>query len=452
MENVSQRLNRLFCACFLLAALCIALQNGHAAALLALPLCLRGLRRPLPHFTRLLFGGVLFLRVFLLLSLHPPVTSDFSILLRAARSLLAGDLSFCGTSYFQLWAYQSPFVAWEAFWLALWDSPVCLELVNAVLSAGTACLLYRMAREWMEVRAAQAAAVLLAVSPFPAALHTVLSNQIPSAFFLTMGLWLLVCGDCRRLRFLRFPLAGLALQLGNLLRCEGVIFLTAVLAWAVFEAVRTRERRGRLLAGTAALLLVYLAANVCAGAAVRASGLNPNGVRNGNPMWKFVAGMNYEHSGGYSDEDWSRVEATLDGSHRVTDETRALQRALLADRLSRPAGQLLRHLGNKICRLWADDALYWEIGHLDPRPWWYTTLQQLDRGLFFLALGLACLGLPGAGRRSVSAQLPYFIFFASFCAFLLIEVQPRYAFLPQLYVFTAAGFGLERLERRGAHA
>lgn len=42
--------------------------------------------------------------------------------------------------------------------------------------------------------------------------------------------------------------------------------------------------------------------------------------------------------------------------------------------------------------------------------------------------------------------MPYFVFFAAYCAFLLIEVQPRYAYLPQLYIFTASAFVLERGE------
>ncbi len=41
-------------------------------------------------------------------------------------------------------------------------------------------------------------------------------------------------------------------------------------------------------------------------------------------------------------------------------------------------------------------------------------------------------------RRDASAYLLYFIFSAAFCAFLPIEVQPRYAYLPQLFLFTAA--------------
>ena len=66
-----------------------------------------------------------------------------------------------------------------------------------------------------------------------------------------------------------------------------------------------------------------------------------------------------------------------------------------------------------------------------------------------LALLLAGLGLFASParwkQRETAAYLPYFVFFAMFCAMLLIEVQPRYAYLPQLFLFTAAAFGLDCL-------
>ena len=78
-------------------------------------------------------------------------------------------------------------------WLSLWNSPVCLELVNAVLSAGIVCLLYRMARGWVSECAAQAACLLLTIFPYVLTLHTVLTNQIASAFFLLRRIFV-----CRR--------------------------------------------------------------------------------------------------------------------------------------------------------------------------------------------------------------------------------------------------------------
>ena len=458
MTRLFQGLRALFCICFALAALSVAALNGYALALLAaggIWLLLR--RRAIPHFTLVLLAGGIALRVLIALVLHPPLVSDFQLMYDAAQSLLAGDMWFLDTEYFSLWAYQSVFVAWEAMWLRLWNDPLCLELVNAVLSAGILCLLYRMARGWMDERAAQAASLLLTLFPFALTLHTVLSNQIPSAFFLTLGLWLLVCADCRRLGLWRFPLAGLALQLGNLLRSEGIVILAAVLAWAVFEAVRHPKTVKRLLAGMLALLAVYFASHAAADAAVRAAGLNPYGVRNGNPLWKFVVGMSFNTAGGYSSSDWYKIYDTLDENFQVTEETEALEKEMLAERLSADPAKLLRHFINKWQLLWDTDALHWALGHMQQNPDGligpitradaYKLVQQFDRGLFYLSVLLAGLGLFASParwkQRETAAYLPYFVFFAMFCAMLLVEVQPRYAYLPQLFLFTAAGFGLE---------
>lgn len=204
MTKIFERLCGLFCACFAVFA-ALLLGNGYAAALLAaIAVWQMAGRRPLPRFTLLLFGGGMALRVVVLLALHPPVESDFLVMFRAAQSLLEGDLFFRSTAYFSLWAYQSVFVAWEAAWLRLWNDPLCLELVNAVLAAGNICLLYRLARDFASERAARTAVTLLTLSPFVLTMHTVLSNQIPSAFFLTLGLWLLGCADCDRLGSWRY--------------------------------------------------------------------------------------------------------------------------------------------------------------------------------------------------------------------------------------------------------
>lgn len=464
MVKLYQGLRVLFGVCFALVALSVLSLNGYALALLAATVIWLLLRRgPLPRFTLLLLAGGLVLRICIVLVLHPPLESDFLMMYQAAQSLLGGDLSFVDTPYFSLWAYQSVFVAWEAMWLSLWNSPVFLELVGAVLSTGIICLLYRMARGWVSERAAQAACLLLTIFPYVLTLHTVLTNQIASAFFLTLGIWLLASDDCRRLGFWRFPLAGLALQCGNLLRSEGIIFVVAVLAWIIFEAVQHPETVKRLAAGMLALLVVYFAANGVADAVVRTT-LNPYGVQNGDPGWKFVTGLNFDTSGGYSQEDWSKIYPTLDENYQITEQTEAVQGALIAERLSAGPVKLIRHMLNKLRLMWNADALNWALGHTQQQPEQiilglisrgdtYTLICQFDRGLFYLAMLLAGFGLivPRAQwkQRPAAAYLPYFVFFAAFCAMLLIEVQPRYAYLPQLFLFLAAAFGLDCLRKSG---
>lgn len=457
MDKPLRALRGLFSVCFIIAAASILMLSGYALALLfAAGVFLLLRKKPIPRFTVWLFIGGLLLRLAFVLVLHPPLESDFQMLYEAAQSLNAGDLSFLDTVYFSLWAYQSVFVAWEAMFLSIWNNPLCLELVNAVLSAAIVCLTYRIAREHVRESSAQAAAILLTAFPFALSLHTVLSNQIPSAFFLLLGLWLLACKDCARLGFWRFPLAGLALQLGNLLRSEGLILLVAVLAFAVFEAFAHPEAIKRLALGILTLLVVYFGTNAAAGAVVRATGLNPYGVQNGNPGWKFVTGLNFNTSGGYSQDDWALIYPTLDENHQITPATEQVQNGLIRERLSSSPDKLARHIVNKIRFLWCSDSLGWAFGHTQKDPTWsretvYTVMQQFDRGLFFLAVGLGAFGLWGKKRwqkRPMTAYLPYFAVFAAFCALLLIEVQPRYAYLPQLFIFLTAAFGIDRLPRK----
>lgn len=451
MQHAFHIIERLFLICFVLAVIGILLAGGWLAGLCVLAAAGWMVRRRviIPHFTLWLLIGGFLLRLWVVMELNPPIISDFALLFEASQSLLAGDLSFQKVAYFSLWAYQSVFVAWQAMFLAVWNNPLILKLVNALLSAGTVCLIYRLARDHVRESAAQAAMLLLTAFPLALTLPTVLTNQIASAFFLTLGTWLLVCRDGTRLGFWRFPLAGLALQAGNLLRSEGIILLVAALAYAVFAVLRRPKAVKRMLCGMAALLVVYGAVGAGADAAVRASGLNAHGTANCFPGWKFITGLNFDTGGSYSTEDWTRLVPTFDQAFQPTEATYALQDALISERLSAGPETLLLHAVHKVQVLWCDDALNWAFGHLQLRDWLtpiYDNIRQMDRLLFYAALLLAAFGLCRPRRTlAPAAYLPLFVGFAAFCAFLLIEVQPRYAYLPQLFLFCGASLGLDRL-------
>ena len=63
------------------------------------------------------------------------------------------------------------------------------------------------------------------------------------------------------------------------------------------------------------------------------SGLNNQGLSNGNPLWKFVLGFNHETGGIYDAADWARIYPTLDAGGQVTEATLSLERAMIAERL-----------------------------------------------------------------------------------------------------------------------
>lgn len=453
MLRAAHLLQLVFIVCFAGVVACILAVAGLLPAVCILGAAIWMVRRRLtiPRFTWILLGVGIFARVLIVVLLDPPIASDFKVLYEASRSLLAGDSSFQESTYFSLWAYQSVFVAWQSLFLALWNHPLMLKLVNALLSAGTVCLLYRIARGVVRESAAQAMALLLTVFPFALTLPAVLTNQISSAFFLVLGVWLLVSPDCQRLRLWRFPLAGLALQMGNLLRNEGIIVLVAVLAYLLFEFLRHPDQGKRLLCGLALLLSVYIAFGFGVDAAVRGSGLNENGIANGLPGWKLVTGLNADTGGTYSEEDWQQLKATFDENGHPTDATIALQNQLIRQRLGAGPRTLLLLEAKKARALWHNDALNWALGHLEKTYLFRVLIQNLralDRLLFYSALLLSVAGLVLQGRRRelpAKAYLPQFVMFAAVCAFLLVEVQARYAYLPQLFLFCGAALGLDLL-------
>ena len=457
MQRTYRAFRILFCVCFLLIAASVLLRSGLFLAVACICLGFYWLsRHHIPRFTVWLFLGGILVRFVVIWVLHPPLESDFEKLYDAAQSLLAGDLSFNSTPYFSLWAYQTAFVCWEAMWLALWNHPIFLEIVHAFLSAGTVCFLYRLVLPHVRQSSAQLMALLLTVFPFACTLTTVLTNQIASAFFLVLGIWLLYCPDTDRLRFWRDPLCGVALQMGNLLRPEGVIVLVAVLAWVFFSALREPNRLKRLLCGFLAVAVAYYAFGLGADWLTKATGLNPKGLQNSYPGWKFVCGLNHETSGMYAEKDWDLLGGTLDENFMPTPETEQLQKELISQRLQVSPVQLGVLMLRKIDVLWSSSGLVWAFHHTQENSNFivetlYRVIEEFDRALFFLVFALACLGL--RKKRSPNEYFPYFVFFAAFCAFLPIEVQPRYAYLPQLFLFAASAFGLDFLtntiERRG---
>ena len=451
MQTTEKWLSRCFLAAFLIAAASLLLRSSVcaiASVLCAFTVLLR--HRP-KHFTLWLAAACVLVRLLSVLVISPPIVSDFGALYDAAEGLTHGDRSAMDTAYFLLWAYQTPFVLFEAAILTVWNDPMAIKLVNVLLSSGTVVLMYRILRAYVRPAAAETASLAACVFPFFVTLPAVLTNQIPSLFFLVLAVWLLISPDTERLRIWRFPLAGLAAAVGNLMRPEGLIVLVALAAWALFKLLSEPSLRKRVLAGMLALLLVYFAVGKGADLAVRASGLNIHGTANEYPGWKFVCGLNYSGGGGYSNDAWSRLSATFDSEHRPTEATSVLQKQIMRENLPKSPAEWGAFMLRKADALWTSSGLSWALGHIDLTSYAKNLLisftETFDRSLFFTALALAALGL-AARKRSADELMPYFVVFAAFVVFLFIEVQPRYAYLPQIFVFMGMGFGLDFLAEK----
>lgn len=392
------------------------------------------------------------LRIGYILVVDTPIISDFYLLYDAAVRFLEGDMSWADFEYYQWWGYQLPFIGYEALVLKLFPTTWALKLMNVAFMVGTDWLVYRIGRLFLSPRAAVAAAALYAL--YPGAIYTasVLTNQQSAAFFLLLGIWLLLGKD----GWQRQLAGGAALGVGNLLRPEGLLFVATILFCALCLLLR---RPGWRTAGGAAarvvlVLAIYWAVQAAAGGLLGAVGLAPSGIENTRPEWKFIVGLDAENRYGiYSGEHLDILY--LDDP----EERKALTEQVIVESF-RKCENIPGFFLSKTEAMWAwDEPVNWSVSHLNREAEVFPGLTvggvidaflTVERAFYLLAW----LALPAAawavwrekgGAKAAGAGFFCIVFLcAFFCVYLLIEVQPRYRYLAMPVLFALSGCLIEQ--------
>ena len=103
--------------------------------------------------------------------------------------------------------------------------------MNCVWGAGISVLIYKIAREmWKDEKSAQCVGILYSIFVFPVFHTTVLSNCHPSAFFLYLGIYLLLTAKNMK----KVLLSAGSIAIGNVLRPDAIIFVVAIGVFFVF--------------------------------------------------------------------------------------------------------------------------------------------------------------------------------------------------------------------------
>ncbi len=446
-----------FC-CVVLLQNFLRLPTGQPVAVLAgllvgcfvLVLCLRYLR-PFRGFASVLFFVRFALALFFILWLDPQPVQDFATMYTAAGQLATGSRAYLDNIYFFNWAYQSAFVAYEAMVIALFGNSLFpLQLLNGVYLAGTNVLVYLIAKRFLPQKAAMTTGVLYAIYPAPLFLAGVLTNQHLSVFLLYSALYVLLS---KKLTSLRALGAGALIALGNAMRPIGVILMLAAVLWLLIRAVYLADWRCALHGAYVAVS--YLALGAALSGIIVATGINPEGLSNNQPMWKFVVGLNQDSSGSWNRSDY---EAYLS---LPTQEAHEAMTEAVKDRLAVGPVKLAGLAWRKSAVMWAgNEDLYWGFGHLDqdapainfPVTLSWNSMQlllgSLDKGIYLLAFGLSLAGLflrlwaPERCGRSLPLVL---LLCGYYAVHLIVEVQSRYRYFLMPCVFLLAGIAVSWL-------
>lgn len=433
----------------------MAVLGGLLVGVCAILLCRKYLR-PARGFALVLFALRFALALFFILWLDSQPVQDFQTLYAAAGQLAQGSHTYLDNLYFFNWAYQSAFMAYEALVIFLFGpSLLPLQLLNALYLSLTNVLVYLIARRLTGERAAMTAGVLYALYPAPLFLAGVLTNQHLSVCLFYAGIYLLV--KDKELSPARTLGAGVLLALGNAMRPIGVIPLLAALIWCVLRALTHKRWRSVLRGGLVAA--GYFAVGAALTGLIVYGGINPEGLGNNQPMWKFVVGLNQDSNGCWNSADYDAfLSLPTQQAHEAMTQT-------VRERLSVGIPKLAGLVWRKNAVMWAaNEDLYWGFGHLEPDAAALTfpvtlswnriqlLLGGVDKGMYLLAFALALVGLLGPLKKSerCGRTLLLTLLVCGYCTVhLIVEVQVRYRYFLMPCIFLLAGLALARLFPKG---
>ncbi len=416
-----------------------------------------GLRylEPFQGFPAVVFALRFLIALTVILVFGAQPVQDFQTMYAAACQLAQGSREYLGNEYFYNWAYQTGFVMYESVVVRLFGEGLLpLQTCNALWMAGTGCLVYGIAKRFLSQSTAMAVSLLYALYPAPYFLAAVLTNQHIAVFFYYLGFWLLVRKE--KLTLLRTLAAGLSISVGNVMRPLGIVIVLALLCWTVVRMCRWKGpgvlRAGGLLLAAA---VVYFISSELFSWSVQALGINPEGLGNHLPMWKFVLGFNLESGGAWNQADYNAYYLL------PRDQAGQAMADVVKERLSSLGlGGFLELFWKKSQTMWGSlEYLYWGFGHLDgsAQVLGGLTLSQclnllnyFDRGMFVLVFALAGCALvywfwKGAGEGVRLPVMLGFLLCGYYGVHLLIEVQARYRYFLMPVVFLIAGAGAQWL-------
>jgi len=382
------------------------------------------------------------------LAIAPPLFSDYELFYYAAADLTGGKTNFVQDYYWKIWAYQYGFPWLLSLICRVFRSDsvkFCLA-VNAMFSAGCSALVTALALHLGKPVRAALAGLAFTLLPITLDLSAVLTNQQIGLFFLLAALLVL---EGENIGWKQGLLAGAFLAVSKVARADIAVFLLAILAAAALlltkPTVRLRpEGQQKKVFAALVCVAVCFAGSWAVSFGLERSGLQPSGLGNNFPLYKFAVGLD-EHSGGRFDEKIAKE--LFENPVYIADFTLRDDAAkqLIRQELSIGAGRMLRLMAKKCAYLWSSHGYSYNVLHglapsaqltFGPLAVCAATADKLlglydaiFRALLFAGAGWAGLLLARREEAALVQLIAMLGVLALSAVSLFIEVQYRYAYL-----------------------
>ena len=370
-----------------------------------------------------------------------PQTTDFKLMYECALKFVNHDFSWNSTAYFMMWPYQSGFVVYEGLLLKLINNIYFLKVLNIIYESLLVVLIYYFSRRFVKDESARVAAILFMVYPYNIYLGTTLANHHIATILSYLGIVFLLS---RKKKPYYFIAAGILIGLSNVLRPEGIIIIFSYLLFMIFNLKKDNFKKEVL--GFLILLVSYGGINLICSNLIILSGVNNDGLKNTNPLWKFVLGFNGDSCGYYDSND----------EVYINDKEKELE--IIKERLN--PSNVGRLVLCKTNRMWLsnkidvkdssyDKAYY--IGNIKIKFNDLANVVSLTNHYIFLfVMVMMILGVFRNRKDIINNESLFFLIMVvvAYFVFLLIEIQPRYLYLIHPSIFILSAYGIEEVMKK----
>lgn len=424
---------------FLIILLILSIKSTIFFSIITVIITLFFSKKKINKFYIWLFILSLIIRVICVLVLNYEQVYDFKILLDASKTLASGDYSFNQWGHLKMWGYQTGFVMYQALILKIFNNITILKILNAIYSSLLVLIIYHFSKKITNEKTARVTSMLYMILPFPLFLNTVLTNQHLATLLMYLSVIFLL-KENNKIR--NYIVSSILLALSNIIRPEAIIILVTLIIYEICRIKKTKVKE--TIKKLTIFMVIYLSINTIASQIVIKTGINPVGLTNQDPLWKFVLGFNYETCGYYTHDD---VYVQLDKEASLN---------LIKQRITEPPLKMVKLFACKIDNFWLQSNLIEEgqafenkkiniLGfELD-----FNKIQNLamtyNNQIYISILLLTIIGIIILRKKETIKKGMFFIIMLQVCfgVFLIIEIQPRYIYFIHIPIFVLSSYGIE---------